>query len=297
MVELFERIERGAVAVAVTGAGWLAPLPSAFAAYHAGVSSLAWPAGVALGAAVAVELTGLATTSTLLELRRYNCDKRKSDPVAPVTLAGVLVGVYFVAALALVVLVGNFPSLASWVPALFPVLSIAGLSTIAIRDDHRRRLVAVRGAARERSERRRASRSGNRSGDRTGKRSGRRSGGQVVGPQSDQATGSQSDRRDGKTVVAGVDPGADQEEIVSNSARIPVGQSVRGNGSGGQENGDRLAALDRLVEFYTVNPGASYSVAGRSVGRSKSWVVGAVSDLVGAGVLTKNGNGVEVQNG
>lgn len=53
-------------------------------------------------------------------------------------------------------------------------------------------------------------------------------------------------------------------------------------------------AMAALVEYYRLNPGASYSDAGRAVDRSKAWVVGAVSDLEGKGKIKRNGSGVEV---
>jgi hypothetical protein len=59
----------------------------------------------------------------------------------------------------------------------------------------------------------------------------------------------------------------------------------------------RQEALDALVEVFERDPGTPYSQAGRAVGRSKSWVAGAVADLEQAGRLRRNGDGIEVLEG
>ena len=156
--QILDTVEGALVELAVRLAGWLAPLPAAYAAYRAGVDLLDWPPAVAVGAAVAVETLGLATTGTALTLWRYNLSKRKSEPSAPTGYALALVGVYFIASLSLVLLVHKFASLVSWVPGLFPVLSLAGVGTLALRADHTRRLAdnerqrAERSAARRRKQ-------------------------------------------------------------------------------------------------------------------------------------------------
>ena len=55
----------------------------------------------------------------------------------------------------------------------------------------------------------------------------------------------------------------------------------------------RADKLNELVQHYQNNPGASYSQAGRAVGRGKTWVAGAVPELVSAGRLVVNGHGVQ----
>jgi len=57
---------------------------------------------------------------------------------------------------------------------------------------------------------------------------------------------------------------------------------------------NRKDALDALVAFFAENPTASHRVAGIAIGRSKSWVTGAIGDLEKAGRLQRNGDGVEV---
>ncbi len=55
----------------------------------------------------------------------------------------------------------------------------------------------------------------------------------------------------------------------------------------------RTDKLNELVQYYQANPGASYSQAGRAVDRGKTWVAGAVPELVSAGRLVVNGHGVQ----
>jgi len=111
---------------------------------------------VAVVAAIIVESLGLATTATALDLREYNASKRKSDPRAPFTLAAVLVGVYLVVALALTVALDIAPVLATYSPAIFPLLSLVGVSVLALRADHKRRVGAIAQEKAERKTRRTA---------------------------------------------------------------------------------------------------------------------------------------------
>jgi hypothetical protein len=124
-------------------APWCAPIPTAYLVGRATVEHLAWPGWVGIVAAVIVESLGLATTATALELRQYNASKRKSDPRGPFTLAALLVGVYLVVAVGLTVALDILPVLAVYSPAVFPLLSLCGVTTLAIRSDHKRRLEAI----------------------------------------------------------------------------------------------------------------------------------------------------------
>lgn len=56
----------------------------------------------------------------------------------------------------------------------------------------------------------------------------------------------------------------------------------------------REIALKDLIVFYTQNPNASYSAAGRAVNRSKAWISEAVVELERRGELRRSGNGIEV---
>jgi hypothetical protein len=143
-------IEGAAIDLAARIAPWAAPLPTAYLVGRATVNHLAWPVWVGVVAAAIVESLGLATTSTALELYQHNTGKRKTDPAAPFALAGLLVGVYFVVATGLTVLLDIAPGLATYAPAIFPGLSLVGVTVLALRFDHRRRLAAIEAEKAER---------------------------------------------------------------------------------------------------------------------------------------------------
>jgi hypothetical protein len=134
----------GAVVGAAAGIGpALAPIPTAYAVGHSVVVNLGWPTWLGYVAAAVIELLGLAAANTALMLRDYNASKRKSDPRAPFELAAALAGTYLVATVMLAVLLDAMPALARWTPAVFPLLSLSGMSVLALRSDHRKRTAAV----------------------------------------------------------------------------------------------------------------------------------------------------------
>jgi hypothetical protein len=134
-------------------APWTAPIPTAYLVGRATVEHLGWPVAVGIVVAIIVESLGLATSATALELREYNASKRKSDPRAPFALATVLVAVYLAVAVGLTVALDIAPVLGIYSPAIFPFLSLTGVTVLAIRGDHRRR---VEGIEMERAARRSA---------------------------------------------------------------------------------------------------------------------------------------------
>lgn len=158
-MNILGRIESNAVNVVAQIGPWLAPIPTAFMAYRTGLEILGWPVAVALAGALALEILGVATTSTALMLRDYNATRRKYpdgmtveerrksrmivDPTAPAKLAYTLAGVYLVSAMLVVLLVDVLPGVIRWVPGLFPLVSLTGAVTIAVRADHRRRLETI----------------------------------------------------------------------------------------------------------------------------------------------------------
>ena len=150
--ERIDQLENVAVDLVAKLAPWCAPLPTAYLVGRATVTHLHWPAWVGLVAAVIVESLGLATTATALVLRDYNASKRKSDPQAPYTLALALVSVYFVVATGLTVILDIVPGLAVYAPAIFPTLSLTGVTVLALRSDHKRRLADIESVKMERKE-------------------------------------------------------------------------------------------------------------------------------------------------
>jgi hypothetical protein len=131
-------------------APWLAPLPTAYLVWRSTTIHLEWPTWVASAAALVVECIGLTVTSIALTLYNYNQSRRKSDPGAPFWLAVTLVGVYVLVAVFLTLLMDTIPSLAKYAPLIFPALSLTGVTSLALRADHGRRLAAVAEAKAER---------------------------------------------------------------------------------------------------------------------------------------------------
>ena len=140
---LLDQVEGSAIDIAVRAGPWLAPVPTAYLVGRASKVHLMWPTWVAGAAAVAVEILGLATVTTALQLRAYNKTKRKTDPLAPFWLAASLAGVYLVIAIGMTVVMDIVEGLQVYSPAVFPLLSLMGGVIIAIRHDHRLRLKGI----------------------------------------------------------------------------------------------------------------------------------------------------------
>lgn len=144
------RIETNLTDIIAGAAPWLAPIPTAYLVGRSAIQYLGWPVPVAIVAAAIVESLGLSAVNTALELREYNQAKRKTDPGAPFSLAAVLVVVYVAVAIVLTVALDVVPTLARYAPAIFPALSLAGVTILALRSDHRRRLAAIEAEKAER---------------------------------------------------------------------------------------------------------------------------------------------------
>lgn len=141
---------------------WLAPIPTAYSVFRAGYAGLGWPAWVATLGALAIEGLGVSAASTAMMLYSYEQDRGKSQPSAlrHFALAASAGGLYLVSALALIGLVEvagvNGP--ARYVPIVFPFLSLAAVIILALRADHRRRLIENEKAKSERSTKRQEAR-------------------------------------------------------------------------------------------------------------------------------------------
>jgi hypothetical protein len=166
------RVEAMATDAVAKVAPWAAPIPTAYLVGRATIIHLQWPAWVGIVTAVIVESLGLATAATALELREYNQAKRKSDPAAPFALAATLVAIYLVVALGLTVALDIVPTLAVYAPAVFPLLSLTGVTVLALRGDHRRRLETIETDRQERQAKRQARRQGSYQETNTGASSG-----------------------------------------------------------------------------------------------------------------------------
>jgi hypothetical protein len=136
---------------AVAGlAPWLAPVPTAYLIGRATAQHLEWPIWVAVAGAIVVECIGLTVANQALVLYNYNQDKRKSDPRAPLWLAILLVIVYLAVAVILTVLLDTLPDVAMYAPVIFPLLSLTGVTALALRADHQRRMRAIQAEKDER---------------------------------------------------------------------------------------------------------------------------------------------------
>ena len=143
MKSILNTIENNLAEFAATVGPWIAPLPSAFFVWRAGVVHLDMPQWIAIVAAGVIELLGLASTSITLTLYEYNQSKRKSDQPAPFVLAALIIGAYFFTVILLAVVLDVFPQFSRYAIAIFPFLSIAGVGVLALRMDHNRRLEII----------------------------------------------------------------------------------------------------------------------------------------------------------
>lgn len=245
---------------------WLAPFPSAFFVARASMKHLALPLAVAIIVAAIIEALGLTSVHTWLMLTDWNTRKRKSDPSAPTSYSLALAGIYFAATIGLTIMLEVQPDLAAYAPAIFPCLAMVGAFNLVLISQQEQREALVR----IERETRRAERSAGWSAP------------QTFPPLSDRLAGWSVDLPDRLQGTADhplpETPPDPLTVIPERSAPRPV---------------SRENALTALVAFYQTHPGASYSTAARAVGRSKSWVVQAVRELVQAERLHKRGQRVE----
>jgi len=250
-----DRAESGLVDLVARLAPWLAPLPTAFLIGRATVHYLDWPITIGVVAAAVIESLGLASTSTALMLWDWNRSKRKTDPRAPFSLALALVGAYFVVATGLTVLLDILPQAAHVAPAIFPTLSLTGVTILALRSDHAHRIIAVQS-------------------DRTARSSARkvaRSRAQVATTPTTQELG----------------------DFASKSGATAQLDRAR-HKANGQARQSKSEAIGVLIAYLDDNPDASLAQAGRVIARSKSTVANYTVELVGAGRLERNGSGWRV---
>lgn len=138
--EIGRATEGAIIATAARVGPILGPVPTAYLVADRTMDHLRWPAWVATISGVMLECLGIATGATLLKLWLYRREKLKTDPDAPSpALAGVLLALYFVAAVSLTVVldVAALPreriGAANFAPVLFPILSLASVGLLAIR--------------------------------------------------------------------------------------------------------------------------------------------------------------------
>jgi hypothetical protein len=111
---------------------WLAPLPSGYFVARAAQTHLKLPLAMAVVIGLIIELLGIASVHSWLWLVDWNINKRKSDPEAPAVVAMFLGGTYLVATIGLTVMLEVVPVLATYSPAIFPVLAVVGAINLTL---------------------------------------------------------------------------------------------------------------------------------------------------------------------
>jgi len=138
-----DNFENGAIDLVAKVAPWFAPIPTAYLVGRATVNHLEWPVAIGVLAAGVIESLGLVTCATALDLYQFNQNRRKNDPPAPFWLAAFLIFLYFIVAVLLTVVLDTQPSWSVIAPSIFPFLSLAGVTVIALRKDYQKRLQRI----------------------------------------------------------------------------------------------------------------------------------------------------------
>lgn len=253
---MLEKLEHTLTDSIARFAPWLSPLPTAYLTARATIVHLAWPMALGVVAGLIIECLGLAAINTALELYDYNRSRRKTDPAGPLWIAVALTGVYFVAVTSLTVMLDTFPAWAAGAPLVFPLLSMAGVTVVALRADHRRRLEMIQAERSERSERRSAHHS------------------QV------QSLTVHS----GRGAIDNVNSPVNDEAFTM--ANLDRANTARRHG--------RDEVLNIALAFLREHPDASLNEIGQAAGRSKAWAAGATNELEATGRIHRNENGWHV---
>jgi hypothetical protein len=151
-----DSFENGAIDLVAKIAPWCAPVPTAYLVGRATVNHLEWPVPIGFLAAAVIESLGLVTCATALDLYQFNQNRRKNDPPAPFLLAVFLIVIYFLVAVLLTVVLDTQPSWSVIAPAIFPFLSLEGVTVIALRKDYQKRIQQIANEKAERKAERQA---------------------------------------------------------------------------------------------------------------------------------------------
>lgn len=258
-------LEKTTVKMVAKAAPWLAPLPSAYFVARASMEHLGLPIAVAVIAAAIIETLGLSTVHTALWLSDYNGHKRKTDPSAPTWIALALGAVYIVATVGLVVVLEVAPFLATYAPALFPLLAVVGAVNLALISQHERREAGIavqKEEARAQRKARRLSKSGV------------------------QDVSNTLSRKPGQTSSVDTKAGVqDAPNVIETSSLDSVNASRQAR---------KAQLLDALLDIYADDPKAGATDVSRQLGIGRSSVYNYLDELETAGRVRKNGHGVEV---
>jgi hypothetical protein len=157
-----DNFENNVIDLVAKIAPWLAPIPTAFLVGKATVEHLEWPLVIGFLAAVVIESLGLVTCATALDLYQFNQNRRKNDPPAPFGLAVIMILIYFLVAVFLTIVLDIQPDWSLVAPAIFPLLSLAGVTEIALRKNYQDRIQKIANEKADRKVERQASSSNRR---------------------------------------------------------------------------------------------------------------------------------------
>jgi hypothetical protein len=220
---------------------WLTPIPTAWLIGRATSVHLQWPIPVAVIAALIIEGLGFSAVAVALMLRNYNASKRQKDPAAPLWVALVLVGVYFVTAVSLTILMDIIPGLAVYAPAIFPVFSLCGMTIAALYFDHRSRLTGIEAEKAERKAERKAAQLAGNNGKNGNRNFPVNSENSESGNLPELATNISDWRQlpaDDKALIAGMSTAEIMQHyrVTDRTARNWRTHSINGNGNGNGHN-------------------------------------------------------------
>jgi hypothetical protein len=160
----FDDFENNVIDLVAKIAPWFAPIPTAFLVGRATVVHLEWPPAIGFLAAVVIESLGLVSCATALDLYQFNQNRRKNDPPAPFGLAVIMILIYFLVAVFLTIVLDIQPVWSLVAPAIFPLLSLVGVTEIALRKNYQDRIQKIANEKADRRAERQASSSNRRQG-------------------------------------------------------------------------------------------------------------------------------------
>jgi hypothetical protein len=135
--------ERSLVKLVAKLSPWLAPIPSGYFVARSSMEHLNLPVAMGISVGLIIELLGISSVHTWIWLSDWNANKRKSDPTAPTGFVSLMSSVYIVVTIGLTVVLAVIPDLATFAPALFPVLAMIGGINLALIAQQEVREVAV----------------------------------------------------------------------------------------------------------------------------------------------------------
>ena len=143
MVNKLREFERSFVETAGILGPILAPIPSAVMILDSTHKHLDFHIIIAAIVAIVVELLGISTISNAMTIYEYNRTKRKSDERAPIAIAAVFVGFYFLSVFMLVIFLEITNGQQVFAKAFMPFLTVSGLGVMVMRKEHNERLERI----------------------------------------------------------------------------------------------------------------------------------------------------------